>query len=43
MYLDFEVVVFLPISARKWAKHKEGLVERQMMNVMNRIQRATLR
>jgi len=36
MHLDFEVVVFLPIYARKQAKHNEILVEWQMIKLLAR-------
>jgi len=34
MNLDFDVVFFLPIYARKYAKHNESLVGWQMIKVI---------
>jgi len=36
MNLNFEVVIFLPICARKQAKHNKRMVERQMIKVLAR-------
>jgi len=36
MYLDFDVVVVLPIYVRKQAKRNESLMEQQMIKLLAR-------